>query len=254
MPVPPYSSSTVMPSRPRSPILRHRSGGKLVVAVDLGRARRDLGGGELPHGLAQHVDRLAVVEVEGGKSSMSVSRNRHGPRINVRCDVYVNVKSAFRRRPGVAGLPRPAAPASARSASRPAPRRCPRAAAAASRAGRRASAGTWPSCGRSLPVARVDVEELADLRQREPEPLAAQDQLDPRALALAVDPRPARAARARAGPRPRRSGSRASSARIPARARRSSRWAARGRRSAAWRGAPGRSAADIGARPARNGE
>ena len=53
-----------MPSRPRSPILRHRSGGKLVVVVDLGGARRDLGGGELLHGRAQHVDRLAEVEIE----------------------------------------------------------------------------------------------------------------------------------------------------------------------------------------------
>jgi hypothetical protein len=35
---------------------------------------------------------------------------------------------------------------------------------------------------------RVDVEELADLGKREAEPLAAQDQLDSRSLALAVDP------------------------------------------------------------------
>ena len=33
----------------------------------------------------------------------------------------------------------------------------------------------------------VQVEQLADLRQREPQPLAAQDQLDAHALALAVD-------------------------------------------------------------------
>ena len=69
---------------------------------------------------------------------------------------------------------------------------------------------------------RVDVEQLADLGQREPEPLAAQDQLDPRPLALAVDAGLARGARARASLRPRRSGSRASSARTPGRGRKSS--------------------------------
>ena len=42
-------------------------GRELVGAVDLGGARRDLVGGELPHRRAQHVDRLAVVEVEGGE-------------------------------------------------------------------------------------------------------------------------------------------------------------------------------------------
>ena len=42
-------------------------GGKDVVAVDLGGARRDLGGGELLHGVAQHVDRLAEVEGEAGQ-------------------------------------------------------------------------------------------------------------------------------------------------------------------------------------------
>lgn len=35
----------------------------------------------------------------------------------------------------------------------------------------------------------VEVEDLADLGEREPEPLAAQDQLDAGPLALAVDPR-----------------------------------------------------------------
>ena len=40
---------------------------KLVGAVDLGGTRRDLVGGELPDRRAQHVDRVAVVEVDGGK-------------------------------------------------------------------------------------------------------------------------------------------------------------------------------------------
>ena len=59
---------------------------------------------------------------------------------------------------------------------------------------------------------RVHVDQLADLRQREPEPLAAQDQLEARALALAVDAGAPRA-RGASRPCPRRSGSRASSAR-----------------------------------------
>ncbi len=39
---------------------------KLVGAVDLGCTRRDLVGGELPHRRTQHVDRVAVMEVDGG--------------------------------------------------------------------------------------------------------------------------------------------------------------------------------------------
>ena len=42
-------------------------GGEEVVAVDVGGARRDLVGGELLHGVAQHVDRLAEAEGEAGK-------------------------------------------------------------------------------------------------------------------------------------------------------------------------------------------
>ena len=82
------------------------------------------------------------------------------------------------------------------------------------------------SRGRSSPASRrtsraaplvarhlVEVEQLADLGQGEPEALAAQDELQPHPLALAVDRAPARAARVRASPGPRRSGSRAWSAR-----------------------------------------
>ena len=68
----------------------------------------------------------------------------------------------------------------------------------------------------------VHVEQLADLRQRQPEPLAAQDQLDPHALALAVHALARRAAPAPPDHSPRRSGSRASSARTRARGRKSS--------------------------------
>ena len=42
-------------------------GGKEVVAVDVGGARRDLVVGELLHAVAQHGDRLAQVEGEAGK-------------------------------------------------------------------------------------------------------------------------------------------------------------------------------------------
>ena len=43
------------------------------------------------------------------------------------------------------------------------------------------------SCGRSLLRRLVQIEQLADLRQRQAEPLAAQDELDAHPLALAVD-------------------------------------------------------------------
>ena len=77
----------------------------------------------------------------------------------------------------------------------------------------------------------VQVEQLADLRQRQPEPLAAQDQLEAHPLALAVHAGALLALRRDAGPRPRRSGSRASSARIRGRA---PKWNT-SRATAAWR-------------------
>ena len=64
MPAPPYSSSTVIPSTPSAPDLAPQVGGKCVVAVDVGGARRDLVGGERLHLAAQHVDGLAEVEVQ----------------------------------------------------------------------------------------------------------------------------------------------------------------------------------------------
>ena len=53
-------------------------GGKRVVAVDVGRARRDLVGRELPHRCAQHVDGLAEIEIECGKVH-AMPRGRAGP-------------------------------------------------------------------------------------------------------------------------------------------------------------------------------
>ena len=73
---PPYSSGTVMPSTPSSPILRHRSIGKLVVAVDLGRARGDLGLGEVMHRVAQRVDVFTELEIQAGQAHGGAPRAR----------------------------------------------------------------------------------------------------------------------------------------------------------------------------------
>src|SRR5262249_55315535 len=40
---------------------------ELIAAIDLARARSDLGGRELPHRVAEHVDGVAEMEVEHGK-------------------------------------------------------------------------------------------------------------------------------------------------------------------------------------------
>ena len=64
MPAPPYSSSTVMPCRPSSPICGQSSRGKVFGRVDLGGARRDLRIGEAAHAVAQHVGRFAQAEIE----------------------------------------------------------------------------------------------------------------------------------------------------------------------------------------------
>ena len=68
MPAPPYSSSTVMPSTPRSPNLRHRSAGNALSRSIVGGARRDLVGGKGLDRGTQHVGRLAEVEVEAGQA------------------------------------------------------------------------------------------------------------------------------------------------------------------------------------------
>ena len=64
---PPYSSGTVMPSTPSSPILSPQVHRELVAAVDLGRARRDLGLGERVHGVAQRVDVFTEHEIQAGQ-------------------------------------------------------------------------------------------------------------------------------------------------------------------------------------------
>ena len=60
--------STVMPRTPRSPNLAPEVGGEVVAAVDLGRAGRDLVGGEGLHARAQHVRGLAQVEIQRGRA------------------------------------------------------------------------------------------------------------------------------------------------------------------------------------------
>ena len=64
MSAPPYSSSTVMPSRPSAPELRPEVARKLVVAVDRRRARRDGARGECRDRVAQDVEGFAQLEVE----------------------------------------------------------------------------------------------------------------------------------------------------------------------------------------------
>ena len=231
-------------------------GRKLVGAVDLGSARRDLVRGELPHGRAQHVDRVAVVEVDRGKvlhrHASRVKESAFASVVAVRMArpetvryVYVNVNTSRfsdpRRRSRCRRRLQLQPPAAVALDERDLGQH--RVDVLPLLVEHRAPVGEHlQELGELRPLVagrRVDVEELADLGQREAEPLAAQDQLDPRALALAVDPRRARGGAARAGPRPRRSGSRASSARIPARGRKSSTWAPSARQRSAWRGPRG---------------
>ena len=68
MPAPPYSSSTVMPSTPRVAELAPQVHRERIVAVDLRGARRDLVGGEGLDRGAQHVGRLAEVEIQAGQT------------------------------------------------------------------------------------------------------------------------------------------------------------------------------------------
>ncbi len=70
MPLPPYSSSTVMPSRPMSPNLRHRSAGNSLSRSICGGPRRDLLLAHLVDRVAQHVEVFAEAKVEGGVSGV----------------------------------------------------------------------------------------------------------------------------------------------------------------------------------------
>ena len=67
MSAPPYSSGTVMPSRPSVAHLAPQVHRELVAAVDLGGARGDLGVGEGAHRVAQRVDVFAELEVQAGQ-------------------------------------------------------------------------------------------------------------------------------------------------------------------------------------------
>ncbi len=69
MPLPPYSSHAVMPSRPRSPIFLPQVHRELVAAIDLACAGRDLGLRERVHGVAQCVDVFAEHEVQAGEGA-----------------------------------------------------------------------------------------------------------------------------------------------------------------------------------------
>ena len=66
MPAPPYSSGTIMPSRPISPISRTISAGKAVLAVALRGAGPDALLGEAAHLVAQQLLVLAEGEVDAG--------------------------------------------------------------------------------------------------------------------------------------------------------------------------------------------
>src|SRR5947199_8931732 len=71
--------------------LAPEAGWKFVRAVDLGCARRDLLRGEVAHRLAQHVDRLAVVEAQVSHSGWS---GRPASIIRVCCMVATCVRSS----------------------------------------------------------------------------------------------------------------------------------------------------------------
>ena len=71
MSAPPYSSGTVMPSTPSSPILRHRSIGNWSLR-SISAARGAISAcGEVAHRVAQRVDVVAELEVEAGQVSSS---------------------------------------------------------------------------------------------------------------------------------------------------------------------------------------
>ncbi len=76
MSVPPYSSLGRHAEQAHVAELAPQIGGKLVVPVDLRRARCDFLAGELPDGIAQHVDVFAEVKVESEHVASSVFRLR----------------------------------------------------------------------------------------------------------------------------------------------------------------------------------
>ena len=62
-----------------------------------------------------------------------------------------------------------------------------------------------PALGDAAVAGVVEVDHLANLGEREADPLAAQDPGEPRAVAPRIDPRQALALAARSAPHPRRS-------------------------------------------------
>ncbi len=64
---PPYSSAHGDAEHAEVPHLAPQVHRKLVGAVDLGRARRDLGLREIAHRVAQRLDVVAEAEVESGE-------------------------------------------------------------------------------------------------------------------------------------------------------------------------------------------
>ena len=74
MPAPPYSSSTVMPSRPRSPELRATDPSGTSLSRSMSAARGAISSAAKPRPVAQHVGGLAEVEIQAGKA---VRQGRH---------------------------------------------------------------------------------------------------------------------------------------------------------------------------------
>ena len=79
MAAPPYSSSTVTPSSPRSPSLRHRSIGKALLR-SISAARGAISpAAKLLHRLAQHVQGFPEAEIQAGKAGKHLGVGRvHG--------------------------------------------------------------------------------------------------------------------------------------------------------------------------------
>jgi hypothetical protein len=79
------------PQEPEVAHLLPQVGGKLIAAVDLRGARRDLFGGELPHAFAQHIDRFAEMKIQSGE----VQHCHHSSDDSIRRRPFPTARSGF---------------------------------------------------------------------------------------------------------------------------------------------------------------
>ena len=182
-----------------------RSRLRALLAVPVGRLEARLG-------LGARLAEQPVVAVEAVEHRL---RDREGARVGER-------RRESRRRPHALALRRRTcrAAASCASTSSSVVRSSPRRASSWAR-WRASTSRKRRSCGVGVAPRLVHVDQVLDLGQLQAEPLAAQGERQARPVARRVDAVAAASAAARAGRSPRRSGSRASSGRTRARARRS---------------------------------